>query len=830
MKKIKELSYKQLKHFCNPEQLKFKTTSDFKPEYESIGQNRAVSALQFGLKMKVKGYNIYMSGPSGTGKTNYAAKYIRKIAATQEAPDDWCYVYNFKTPNQPTALNLKAGMGKVFQKDMEDYIKIVQIELPKAFDSEDYEREESEIMREFQEKRAALLDELDKEAEKLGFRVKNTNTGIYFLPVVDGKVVNEQDFNELDEHVRYEININSDSIQLETMDTIRKLKEIERQVEDKLSEWQNKVAMFALGIHIDNLKSKYSEYPKIQKFLDDIQEDILKNLDSFISCAECDDQSNTLLPLLLLKKEENPYDKYNVNLIVDNSNLQGAPVIINFNPTYYNLMGKFEYENEFGTVSTDFSMIKAGLFHQANGGYLILQAKDLLMNVQAWEALKRVLKTRQITIENMKEQMGLIAMSALKPDPIPVNIKVILVGNPDLYQVLLDYDEDFSKLFKIKADFNSEMEINDNNIKKLCQFISSFCQREKALPLDRSAVAKLIEYSSRLVEDQRKMTTKYNDLVELLAESSTWAEIEGASVVTSEHIKKAIKEKTFRSNKYDQMLLELMEEGTIMIDTQGSEVGQINGLSVLDMGDFVFGKPSRITANTYLGKSGIVNIEREVEMSGTTHTKGVLILSAYIGEKFAQDIPLALTASLCFEQLYSGIEGDSASSTELFAILSGLSGLPVNQGIAVTGSVNQKGEIQPIGGATHKIEGFFELCKSRGLTGSQGIILPHQNVINLNLNDEVIQAVKDGMFHIYPIKIIDEGIEILTGVPAGTKRKDGTYPEGTVNALVAEKLRKYALAAIKFGDTGVEKKGKKVTVKKECVCEEPNDTDIDDEE
>jgi len=828
MKKFKELNYKQLKHICDPKILKFKTTSKFEPEYESIGQDRAVSALQFGLKMKVKGYNIYMSGPSGTGKTNYAAKYVRKIASTQKAPDDWCYVYNFKNPTQPTALNLKANMGNVFQKDMEDFIKIVQTELPKAFDSEDYEREEAEIIKEFQEKRTDLIDELDAEAEKLGFRVKNTNTGVYFLPVIDGKVINEQDFNDLDEHTRHEVNIKSDSIQLETMDMVRKLKEVEREVEEKLSEWQNKVAMFALGVHINDLKSKYSEYPKIQKFLDDIQEDILKNLETFIGSPESDEQANALLPLIL-KKEENPFDKYKINLIVDNSTLTGAPVIINFNPTYYNLMGKFEYENEFGTVSTDYSMIKAGLFHQANGGYLILQAKDLITNVQSWEALKRVLRTRQITIENMKEQMGLIAMSALKPDPIPVDIKVILIGNSDLYQVLFECDDDFPKLFKIKADFNSEMDINEDNITKLCKFISSFCQREGTLPLDKSAVANLIEYSSRLVEDQRKMTAKYNDLVELLAESSTWAEIEGASIVTTQHIKKAIKEKAFRSNKYDQMLLEYMEEGTIMIDTEGTVVGQINGLSVLDMGDFVFGKPSRITANTYLGKSGIVNIEREVEMSGTTHTKGVLILSAYIGEKFAQDIPLALTASICFEQLYSGIEGDSASSTELFAILSSLSGLRIDQGIAVTGSVNQKGEIQPIGGATHKIEGFFELCKLRGLTGKQGIILPHQNIINLNLNDEVIQAVKDGKFHLYPIKTIDEGIEILTGVPAGKKKEDGTYPKGTVNYLVFEKLRKYAMTVIKFGDTGVEK-GKRVRTNKECICDEPNDTGIEDDD
>lgn len=828
MPKKNELNYKQLKYFFDLKKLKFKTTAEFEPEYESIGQDRAVASLEFGLNMKLKGYNIFMSGPSGTGKTNYAAKYARKIANSQPVPDDWCYVYNFKNSNQPTALNLKAGKGAEFQHDMENFIKVIQIDLPKAFDSEDYEREEAEIIRDFQEKRTNLLTELDDEAEELGFQVKNTNTGIYFLPIIDGKAINEQEFNELDEDARHEINMKSDNIQLETMDMVRKLKEIERQVEEKLSEWQNKVALSAVGTHINSFKEKYSEYPKIIKYFEDIQEDILKNLDTFVASDEPDEQSASLLPMLL-KKEDNPYSKYKVNLIIDNSELKGAPVIINFNPTYYNLMGKFEYENEFGTVSTDFTMIKAGLFHQANGGYLILQAKDLLMNVQAWEALKRVLRTRQITIENMKEQMGLIAMSALKPDPIPIDLKVIIVGSNNLYQVLYDCDDDFKKLFKIKADFNSEMDINEFNVNKLCQFISSFCQREKTLPLDKSAVAKLIEYSSRLVEDQRKMTTKYNDLVEILAESSTWAEISGSNVIHAEHIIKTIKEKVYRSNKYDQELLQLLEEGTILIDTEGKKVGQINGLSVLDMGDFVFGKPTRITANTYLGKSGIVNIEREVEMSGITHAKGVLILSAYIGEKYAQETPLALTASLCFEQLYSGIEGDSASSTELFALLSSLSEVPIDQGIAVTGSVNQKGEIQPIGGATHKIEGFFEICKIRGFTGKQGVIIPHQNIINLNLNEEVIEAVKQGIFHLYPIKTIDEGIEILTGIPAGIK-KDGAYPKNSINYLVSEKLRKYAMTVAKFGDT-VSEKGKRMSSRKDCTCHEPDDSiPYDDEE
>ena len=816
MKNKKELKYSELKYSCNVDALDFNTTAEFEPLHDIIGQNRAVKALEFGLKIRTRGYNIYMSGPTGTGKTSYADEYIKHVAKGQKIPDDWCYVYNFKNSNQPTSLSLPAGMGKVFQKEMEEFVKILQNDLPKAFDSEDYEREEAEIIKEFQEKRLVLLDQLGEDAEKLGFKVKSTNTGIYFLPIVGGKTLSEQEFNELDDEVRNEISQKSDTVQLETMDIMRQIKAVEKEAEEKIFEWQNKVALFAVGIHINDLKEKYSENSKIQKYLDDVQEDILSNLDDFIEDELPEDQ-NSLLPLLLKKEASSPYSKYKVNLLVDNSSISRAPVVVNYNPTYYNLLGKFEYENEFGTVTTDFSMIKAGLFHQANGGYLILQAKDLLMNVQSWEALKRVLTTRQITIENMKEQMGLIAMSTMKPEPIPVDLKVILIGSSYIYQLLYELDDDFQKLFKIKADFDDEMQLNQQNIHKLCQFICSFCLRENSLPFDKTGVAKVIEYSSRLVEDQRRMTTKFNDLVEILSESCAWAEISGAQVVSVEHVVKAIGEKMYRSNKYDQQLLELMQEGTILIDTEGMVIGQINGLSVLDMGDYVFGKPSRITANTYLGKSGIVNIEREVEMSGTCHTKGVLILSAFIGEKYAQDIPLSLTASICFEQLYSGIEGDSASSTELFAILSSLSGLPINQGIAVTGSVNQKGEIQPIGGATHKIEGFFELCQARGLTGNQGVIIPYQNIINLNLSDEVIEAVKKGNFHIYPIKTVDEGIEILTGVKAGEKQSDGAYPPGTVNYLVYEKLRKYALTVANYGSEDQHEKSSK---SKNCSCNE----------
>ncbi|MCX7711028.1 MAG: AAA family ATPase [Clostridia bacterium] len=798
MTNIRELPYNMLRNECDARSLSFKDTSELEPLKGIIGQGRAVKALEFGLRIKTRGYNIYMSGMTGTGKTSYAENYIKKVAAKEKVPDDWCYVFNFDKTNQPMAINLPAGMGKILQKDMDDFVKILTQEISKAFDSEEYEKEKTNILKEFQDIRDELLEQLNEDAEKQGFKVKTTSAGIYFLPVIEGKTLSEQEYGDLDEKVKHEINEKSNIVQMETIEIIRKIKNIEKDAEEKVSEWENKIALFAVGMHINDLKEKYKNYEKVTTYLDKVQNDILSNLDDFREEEVSEEQQQLVIPWVK-SNESSPTDKYKVNLLVDNSDLHGTPVIVDFNPTFYNLLGKFEYENEFGTMTTDYSMIKAGLFHIANGGYLILQAKDLLNNTQAWEALKRVLKTKKIYIENMKEQMGLVAVSALKPEPIPINIKVILVGNAYLYQALYEYDEDFRKLFKIKADFDEEMDRKEDNIYQLAQFISSFCQRENTLHFDRTGVAKVVDYSSWLTEDQNKLTTRFNDIVEILCESCAWAEIDGDTLVRDRHVKKAITEKINRSNKYDKKLLELLEDGTIMIDTDGEVIGQINGLTILDMGDYSFGKPSRITATTYMGESGIVNIEREVEMSGTSHTKGVLILTGYIGQKYAQEIPLSLSASLCFEQLYGGVDGDSASSAELYAILSSLAEVPIKQGIAVTGSVNQRGEIQPIGGATFKIEGFFELCKARELNGRQGVIIPHQNVKNLALNDEVVEAVKEGKFHIYPVKTIDEGIEILTGVKAGEKNKSGSYPRGTINYKVYEKLKRFARTVAGFG-------------------------------
>ncbi len=789
-----------LRRNCDPSVFKFQDTSLLTPSRELIGQQRASEATDFGLAVQLDGYNLYMAGESGEGKTRYALESAQKHARLMPIPDDWCYVYNFEDSNRPKTINLPAGMGREFKKDMEDFVKVIEQEIVRAFDGEDYETERSRIIKEFREKKDEYIVELSELASERGFKVKLANSGIYFMPVIDGEPISEEDFKALDEDAKIELSKSSEALQNETADIIRKIREIEMEAELAIREWENQIALYAVGIHIDDLKQKYSLYSFIIEYLDKVKEDILENIEQLIgNDYSAEDQQNALLQMMMKRGgEDNPYDRYKVNLLVDNSRLHGAPVIVDYNPTYYNLMGRCEYENEFGTMTTDYTMIKPGLFHQANGGFLILQVTDVLANPQSFEAIKRTLKTRQILIENIKEQMGLVAVSALKPEPIPINVKIILVGSAEIYQLLYNYDRDFKKYFKIKAEFDEQMDWNNDNVQRLAQYIGAFCNKEGINHFDRTGVAEVVNYSSWVVQDQRKLTTRFSEIVNILGEAGTWSRIEGSPLVTERHVKKAILEKRKRSNKYDEELLELIREGTLLIDTDGYVVGQINGLAVLDLGDYTFGKPNRITAATYMGKNGILDIEREVETGGTTHSKGVLILSGYIGKKYAQETPLSLAASICFEQLYGGIEGDSASSTELFAILSSLSDLPIYQGVAVTGSVNQHGFIQPIGGATFKIEGFFEICKIHGLNGKQGVIIPYQNVRNLVLSDEVVEAVDKGLFHIYPIKTVDEGIEILTGVTAGERLPDGTFPAGSVNDRVYKKLRRFAETTAKF--------------------------------
>lgn len=790
MPKVKELSYQELAKRCAETSLPFKNTTKLAPYDGIIGQERAAKAMKFGLKMKMRGYNIYMSGPTGTGKTTFARQLVNEVAATQKVPDDWCYIYNFEKPNQPKAINLPAGTAKVFHEDMESFIKIIKQEIVNAFDNDQYEKEKSEILEEYEDRKDELLEKLSKDAEAHGFKVNTGSSGIYFLPIIEGKTITEEEFDDLDEEIKEQINEKTNILQKDTLEIIRKLKNNDKETQQKVSEWETKIALLALGVHIDDLKEKYKKFEAITKYLEKIQQDILENLDEFKEEEISEEQQQLIIPWL--QKAESPVYKYRVNVLVDNSNLEGAPAIVDSNPTYSNLIGKIEYENEFGTVSTDYTKIKPGLFHLANGGYLILQAKDVLSNPQAYEAINRVLKAKKIAIENIKDQPGVVAVTAIKPQPIPVDLKVILVGSTYIYQLLYEYEEDFRKLFKVKADFDEEMERTDENILKLSSFISGFCNKENTLHFDRSGVAKVVDYASWLVEDQNKLTTRFNDIVEILCEACMWAEIDGAKFVKAKHVQQAISEKSARCDRLDKKILEMLGDGTIMVDTDGRKVGQINGLTVMDMGDYSFGKPARITASTYIGESGIVNVEREVDLSGTSHSKGVLILSGYIGQKYAQDFPLSLSASLCFEQMYGGVDGDSASSAELYAILSSLSEVSINQSIAVTGSVNQKGEIQPVGGVSNKIEGFFELCKLRGLSGEHGVIIPYQNVRNLVLNDEVVDAVRKKLFHIYPVKTIDEGIELLTNIEAGEKGADGKYKKSTINYLISQKLERFA--------------------------------------
>ncbi len=796
MKKFNELKPEQLKPHWDPDILPFETTEEIEPVCDIIGQERAVRAMEFGIKIKKKGYNLYISGVSGTGKTSYAKEYINKIAKDEKTPDDWCYLYNFDNPSNPIAVNLPAGKGKQFQQDIHQLISELKIEIPKAFRGQDYENEKTLMIKKLQDERSKIFNKFSEYAREQGFQVNISNSGIYFIPIVDGEPMEEEEYNKLDDDTKKHINEKLTQIQLEAVDMVRRIRELEKDVKKQAAELDNRIGLFAVGLRIDGLKEKYKDYPKIVEYLENLKKDIIENIDEF---REEEAEETNPFVNVLRRGTSGIKNKYTVNLLVDNSHIEGAPVIVEFNPTYNTLFGSLEYENRFGLVSTDFTLIKPGSVHLANGGYLILQAKDILSTPFLWEGLKKILKTKSISIENLRDQLGLVSISSLKPEPIPIDIKVVLIGSDYLYQLLYELDEDFRKLFKIKVDFDDEMPASRHNLICLAGFISGLCKRENLLPFSKDAVIKVAEYSSRLVEDQHKLSTRFNNIIEILIEANAWAQMEGQKLVNGENVKKAIREKEYRSNKYDEKWMEMLKDGTIMIDTDGEVVGQINALSIIEMGDVVFGKPLRITATTFMGESGIVNVEREVAMSGTTHSKGVMILSGYIGEQYAQEVPLALNANITFEQLYGEVDGDSASSAELYAILSSLAEVPIKQGIAVTGSVNQKGEIQPVGGVTHKIEGFFNLCKKRGLTGEQGVIIPRKNIHNLVLKDEVIEAVREGKFHIYPIDHIDEGIEILMGLPAGKKLEDGFFEKGSVHEKAYNKIRQYALTMANFG-------------------------------
>lgn len=785
MKKTNEVSYKDLKYVCNPDIFNFETTDEVEQNYRGIGQERGIASLEFGLSVDTKGYNLYLEGPSGSGKTTYTRDYLNTLSKKKKTPPDWCYIYNFDNPNEPVAVSMPAGDGNRFKEAMDKFVKEIRTDIKSTFKNENFEKEKAIITQTYQDQRNKLLEDLNKQSAKYGFQVKTADNGIYMMPVIDGKVVEEEEFNKLDENIKKEYEDKSTIVQQQIIEAIAQIKELDNASEKRVSEWQSNIAVLTIEGHISYVKSNFKRNKKITQFLDGVKKDILKNISKFVEDEKPQQPQNG--PQTQTVK---PWDNYRVNVFVDNSNLNGAPVIMDSNYSFNNLFGRLEYENYYGMLKTDYTMLRPGLLQQANGGYLIFQANDLLSNPGCYEYLKKVLRNKEIGIDNSVEQKSSMVLISLKPEPIPLDLKVILIGNENVYQTLLSVDEDFRKLFKIKVEFEDSAPLDEQNLNDLAGFVHGFTSDEDLLPLDKNAVARLAEYSSRLADSKEKLSTQFGELSQVIVEAATWAKIDHNKIITRKYIEKALKERSNRVKKYDEKFTEMIKNRVLLIDTQGSKVGQINGLTVMSMGEYTFGKPVRITVNTYTGKKGIIDIEREVELSGSSHSKGILILNGYLGEKFAKDMPLSLTASICFEQMYNGIDGDSASSTELYALLSSLSNIPINQSIAVTGSVNQKGEIQAIGGVNEKIEGFYEICKSRGLTGEQGVMIPEKNVENLNLNDEIVEAVKEGKFHIYKVSTIDEGIEILTGVPAGEK----DIP-GTINYSVYQTLKKLAKAS-----------------------------------
>ena len=785
---INKLPVESLRKICDASFMKCESTKDVVPLSEIIGQERAVRALKFGLGIKDHGFNVYVAGYPGTGRKTAVRNFVEAQAKTQPVPSDWCYVNNFGNQYEPNALELPSGKGKEFQEDMKNLIENVRNALPKAFESEDYVAKREATVKGLENQRKQLIDELNAKAQKEGFVIQTTPVGLLLIPVLNGKPLNEEEMLALPQKLKETLNEKREKLEAEFRNAMRQLIDMERRIHEALKKLNKEVALFAIGNLVESLVEKYQGTPEVAAYLKEVENDILDNLSQFIRRGQPDQQ----LPFPMPWMREDPYKKYRVNVVVDNSDIAGAPVVMETNPTYHNLLGRTEKEAQFGALTTDFSMIRSGAIHRANGGYLIIPVEDLLRNALAYDGLKRDLRDSKILIEEPEERYGFLSIKTLKPKPIPLSAKVILIGDPYVYQLLFSLDPDFRELFKIKAEFDSTMPRNDDKVRQYAAFVCTLCEREKLKHLDGTGLAKLVEHSSRIIEDQHKLSTQFSNIADIVRESNYYAVQDKSEFITANHVKKAVEEKVYRSKLIQEKIQEMITRGFFLIDTKDEKVGQVNGLSVMGLGDFAFGTPSRVTASIGLGREGVIDIEREAKMGGPIHTKGVLILGGYLNDKYARDSPLSLSARLVFEQNYEGVEGDSASSTELYSILSALSGLPIKQYFAVTGSVNQKGDVQAIGGVNEKIEGFFEICKARGFTGQQAVMIPEANVQNLMLKEEVVDAVKAGKFNIYSVNSIDEGIEVLTGVKAGQRGPDGTFEEGSVNYLVEKQLKKMA--------------------------------------
>jgi len=800
-----ELTPEQLRLKSAPSMFSFKSTAEIQPLDRVIGQERAVRAIDFGVDMPSYGYNIFAVGPAGSGRTTAVRQFLGRRALLRPVPSDWCYVYNFQDPRRPRAVDLPPGRAMELRDQMDKALQQLRAEIPRAFEGEYFEERRREIGLSLQRKQQELLRGLEAYLNERGFALVRTQMGLGIIPMLDGKVLSPEDYEALDPEIKTRFESTRPELQERYDKTMRQTRELDRKGKQEIDNITQELAGFVVDQVLGYLKEGYANCPEVLAYLDAVRGDVIKHVSDFMPSSE-----EEKVPFFLARGGgDRDLKRYQVNVLTEKAECECAPVVIEDNPTYHNLVGRIEHRAEFGAMVTDFTQIRPGALHRANGGYLVVEAKNLLANPSAWDGLKRALRNREIKIEEMARFYGLVATATLEPEPIPLDVKVVIIGDARLYHLLYTLDEDFRELFKVKAEFTGTMPRDEQACLDYAALVGDLCRREGLGHFAPSAVARLIDEAARLANDQHKLTTHFADVADLVREAVFWARHADHELVVADDVRKAIDERTHRLNRAAERYVETIQEGVILIDTEGEQVGQVNGLSVIQLANFEFGLPSRVTAKTFAGRAGVVSIDREVKMSGPIHDKGQLILASCLASRFAQQKALSMSGSLTFEQSYSGVEGDSASSTELYALLSSLSEVPIRQDLAVTGSVNQFGQVQAIGGANAKIEGFFDLCKARGLTGDQGVLVPASNVRHLMLREDVVEAVAEAKFHIYAVSTIEEGIELLTGRPAGEVNEEGAYPEGSVYALVQARLDKYAEAMEKRREEEEEVEGRK---------------------
>ena len=783
MTNIKALGSDALYKSCNADQFEFETTAELEDLDVIIGQTRALDSVQFGVRVGGHGYNVFALGPRGMGKSTAVRQIIGREATGRLTPPDWCYVNNFEQPHKPKALQLPAGKGKHLQRSMEQLIEELENAIPAAFESEDYRSRVEELEEELKERQSEALDELRDQAKQQNISLMNTPAGFAFAPIgEDDRVLSPEQFDELPDSEKKRIQKTVEGLQERLQKLMRQFPVWLKETKEKGKALNREVGRFAVNHLIDELKGEYHALPEVLAYLDAVQKDVIEHVDEFRGQPE-----TPVLPFAPATRTE-PFRRYKINLLVDHGEEPGMPIISEDLPSYLNLIGRVEHRAQMGTLVTDFSLIKSGALHRANGGYLILDARQVILQPFAWDGLKRALQTGELRIESVERALSLISTVSLEPEPIPLDVKVVLVGDRLLYYLLYEHDPEFRDLFKVAADFESSMDRSDESTLMYARLIGSLARRSKLRPLQRSAVVRVIEHAARLAGDAEKMTTHLGHVADLLREADYWAGDAGENEISRNDVQKAVDQQIRRSDRMRERIYEEIGRGTVLIDTEGEVVGQVNGLSVIQLGNFAFGQPSRITATTRLGEGEVVDIERETELGGALHSKGVLILSNFLASRYARDHPLSVAASLVFEQSYGMVEGDSASIAELCALLSSLSQLPIRQSLAVTGSVNQHGRAQAIGGVNEKIEGFFDVCNRIGLTGDQGVLIPQSNVKHLMLRHDVVRAAEEGRFHIYPVESVDDAVALLTNTPSGKREKDGAFTKDSVNHRVEARL------------------------------------------